>query len=388
MRTIILTAAVCALLATPARAQQKSLEEELRAELAVMKSQMARIETLLEQLEKQRAPAGAAPTPAPAAPAPGQAPPAAAPPRAVALNTPGALPLREEAYRKHTPRFDVLLQVRGDFFADTARNDTFFLRKAELGVKGRIAPHIDYVLELDPVRANDAFRRTYVRLSYWEHLHIKLGLEKAPLGLEELISSAQIPFVDRSEVNNRFAPAEELGVHLESHWQKWLLQLSVSNGSRRQRSDDNSGKDVTARAVWGPHRWFSLGAAVQEGSTANPAVDRRRYNAELKVGTNLSGFQSEFYRAKDAALYSSAFYLAGFWAIPLQTEWVTHFQPVVRYEQVDRSDRDPLQELRLATFGFSLMFADHRSKFQVNYLKDLRTGARRDEFRAQYQVEF
>ncbi len=383
MRRLLVLSLVL-ILPAAARAQQSSVEQELRAEVAALKEKLSRIESLLSRLEQERGPAVVPPA-APAAAAEKPAPP---PQRAAALNTPPALPLAEGAYRKNTPRFDVLLQVRGDFFADTARIDTFFLRKAELGVKGRIAPHIDYVLELDPVRPSDAFRRTYVRLSYWEHLHIKLGLEKAPLGLEELTSTAQIPFADRSEVSNRFAPAEELGVHLESRWQKWLAQLSVSNGSRRQRIDDNSGKDVTARLVWGPHRWFSIGAAVQEGSTANPAVDRRRYNAELKLGTNLSGFQSEFYRAKDSALYSSAFYLAGFWALPLQNRWLTHFQPVVRYEHIDRSDLNPLQELRLATFGFSLMFADHRSKFQLNYLKDFHTGARRDELRAQYQVEF
>ena len=63
-------------------------------------------------------------------------------------------------------------------------------------------------------------------------------------------------------------------------------------------------------------------------------------------------------------------------------------EPVVRYEQIGRSDRDQNLELRLLTFGFSLLFQEHRSKFQVNYLKDLHTGALKDVLRAQYQVEF
>jgi hypothetical protein len=35
-----------------------------------------------------------------------------------------------------------------------------------------------------------------------------VGLEKAPIGIEELTANGQIPFVDRSEVTDRFAAAE------------------------------------------------------------------------------------------------------------------------------------------------------------------------------------
>ncbi len=83
------------------------------------------------------------------------------------------------------------------------------------------------------MRPDDPFRRTYVRLSQFTHLHLKLGLEKAPVGLDELTSSGEIPFVSRSEVSDRFAPAEELGVHVESPWEHWLFQLSVTNGNGR-----------------------------------------------------------------------------------------------------------------------------------------------------------
>lgn len=93
--------------------------------------------------------------------------------------------------------------------------------EAALGIKSRIAPRTDFSLELDPVRPDDPFRRTYVRTAAHERLHIKVGLEKAPIGLEELMPTAQVPFVDRSDVSDRFAAAEELGVHLESRWPRW-----------------------------------------------------------------------------------------------------------------------------------------------------------------------
>jgi len=374
------------LLALPAWTQQttqSTLGEELRAELATLKAQIARTEALLERLEKD-------PTAIEALQQTEKRPPESPPAKqAPALNTPPMLPPSSaEAFRKTPPRFDVLIQARGDYFADAAKNDTFFLRKAELGVKGHISENVDYSLELDPVRPNDPFRRTYIRLTHLDRLHVKLGLEKAPIGLEELTATAQIAFVDRSEVNDRFAAAEELGVHLESHWDHWLFQLAVTNGGRRLMRDDNKQKDVTARVVWAPRHWISLGTAVLEGQAGNDERARDRYNAEFKLGSNLTGFQTEFYRAKDTSIWTSAYYVAGFWAFPTHKRWLTHFQPVIRYEQIDSGDGDREKELGLLTFGFGLLFDEHRSKFSANYLKDLRTGARQDEFRAQYQVEF
>lgn len=375
MRSSILRALVFLFLASPVMAQQ-SAEQELRAELARMKEQVARVEAMLARLDSERGavlPAASSAQVAPSAPA---------------MNAPPIMPMRPEGFRKSPPRFDVLLIARGDFFADTSRNDTFFFRKAELGVKGNISEHVDFSLELDPVRPNDPFRRTYIRLTHFNRLHVKLGLEKAPIGMEELLRTTQIPFVDRSEVTDRFAAAEELGAHFESRWDKLLFQFAVTNGGRRLLRDDNSKKDVSGRVVFAPHRWFSIGAATLSGEAGPMRLARDRYNGELKVGSAMSGFQSEFYRARDAGIWSSAFYASAFWAIPLRSEWFSHVQPVVRYEHIGRSDRDTQQELRLFTFGFSLMLSEHKSKFQMNYLKDLHTGARRDELRAQYLVEF
>ena len=155
-----------------------------------------------------------------------------------------------------------------------------------------------------------------MRLSHLSWLHLKLGMEKSPIGLNELSSTAQIPFVDRSEVSDRFSAAEELGVHLESLWPEWLLQLSVTNGGRRLLLDNNKSKDVTARVVWAPLHWLSLGTAMLQGKAGSESSEHDRYNLELKVGSNLSGFQSEFYRARDGGILSSAFYFAGHWAFP------------------------------------------------------------------------
>lgn len=386
---------VILMVAAPVLGQELTPEDELRAEISRLKEHLARAEALLERLEAANPPARSGPRPdlmpPPVSGAAQDAPPP--PRRPPAFNTPPKLPPSSAAdFRKELPRVDLLVQTRFDHLADTNRNSTFFLRKAEVGVKGHIAKHIDFALELDPVRApvNDPYRRTYIRLSHLNRLHVKAGLEKAPIGLDELTSNGQIPFVERSEVNDRFASAEEMGLFLESTWDRWMFQASLTNGGRRLLRDDNRHKDVTARAVWAAHEKLSVGVSTLQGRVGPDAQDRIRYNAEAKYGANnLQGAQTEFYRAKDGEIWSNAFYVAGFWAKRVRSDWLTHVQPVARYEYIDRNDDNPLDGLRLVTLGISLLFQEQRAKLQINWLTDVRrTNPRTDELRAQYTVEF
>lgn len=391
MRKLV-TAVLALTFALPVAAQQQSIEGELRAEIARLKESLARAEALLQRVEKERAvgPAVPAPTPGVADAKPASAPTFVKPP---ALNTPPKLPASDpENYRKTPPRVDVLVQSRYDYFDDRTRNGTFFLRKAEIGLKGNIAKNVDFSVEVDLVRttANDPYRRTYIRLSHFKRLHFKIGQEKAPLGLEELTSNGQIPFVDRSEVSDRFSAAEEVGVFAESNWDHFLFQASLTNGGRRLYRDDNRKKNFTGRAVWAPTSQLSIGAATMQGETGRELADRIRYNLEAKYGkNNIQGGFSELYRAKDGDVWSTAFTAQAYWAKPVKKAWLTHVMPVARYEYIDREDDNRASELSLVTVGVGLLFNENKSKLQFNWLKDIRSSSpRKDELRAQYTVEF
>lgn len=308
--------------------------------------------------------------------------------QAPALNAPPALPLDSAAYGPSGLRFAVLLQVRADFPETEGRNSTFFLRKAELGIRGHVTGHTDFSVELDPVNPDDPFRRTYLRLSHFPRLHVKVGMEKAPLGLEELLSTATVPFVDRSQVNDRFAAAEEVGVHLESRWDRWLFQMSITNGGRRLLRDDNDHKDLTLRAVWAPSAWASVGVAALSGRAGEEARKRKRYNVEVKLGSTDSGAHGELYEATDGDVQSSAFHVSLFRAFSVSQEWLDSVQPAIRYERVDREDELEQEELSLLTFGLGFLVDGHRSKLVVNYVLDLRSAIEENELRVQYQVEF
>lgn len=308
--------------------------------------------------------------------------------QAPALNAPSPLPLDPAGYGPSGLSIAILLQVRGDFPEAGDRSSTFLLRKAELGIKAHISEGTDLSLELDPVRPSDPLRRTYIRLSHLRRLHVKLGMEKAPLGLEELLSTVTLPFVDRSEVSDRFAAAEEVGVHLESRWDHWLFQFSVTNGGRRLLRDDNDYKDLSGRVVWAPAEWGSLGVAALRGRAGESALPRDRYNFEAAFGSRDSGVQAEFYRARDADVWSSAYYVTLFRTLDFEGVDAFDLQALARYEWIERSDDTEAEEVSVLTLGAAFLLDGHRSKLQVNYLIDPRPEFGEREFRVQYQVAF
>lgn len=308
--------------------------------------------------------------------------------QAPALQVPPPLPLDSASYGVSGLRIGILLQVRADRPDAADEVSSFFMRKAEVGFKARVNDQTHVSIELDPVNPDDPFRRTYLRLSHLPRLHVKVGMEKAPVGLEELLSSANQPLVDRSQVTDRFAAAEEVGVHLESRWDRWLFQLSVTNGGRRLLRDDNERKDLSARVVWAPNDWMSVGLAGLEGKAGPDERDRTRLNAEIKIGSTDSGFQAEYYHADDADVRSAASYASLFRTSSLDSMGRMQIQPAIRYEHVERSDDDAENEMRLLTLGLGVLLDGNRSKFQVNYLVDLRAGLNTGGLRVQYQVEF
>lgn len=98
--------------------------------------------------------------------------------QAPALNAPSALPSDSAAYGDLGLRIAVLLQVRADFPEAEREVSTFFLRKAEVGLRARVNEYTHVSVELDPVNPDDPFRRTYLRLSHLPRLHVKLGMTR------------------------------------------------------------------------------------------------------------------------------------------------------------------------------------------------------------------
>jgi len=195
MRRLISFLAATLILLQPAMSQGMALEDELRAELARMREQITKVEALLQRLEKERISTRVATPQSEEIRAISTT--ALKVKRAAALNTPAMLPpSRAESYAKTPPRFDVLLQMRGDHFRDPEKIDTFFFRKAELGIKGHVSRNVDFSVELDPVRPDDPFRRTYIRLTHLNRPRPRVSpgrVEESVTGSRTVSEISQLP---------------------------------------------------------------------------------------------------------------------------------------------------------------------------------------------------
>jgi len=100
-----------------------------------------------------------------------------------------------------------------DYDRDSASTaDHFVLRRARIGVKGRLGGIADYEV-VGNLPGTATLDVAYLDVNKYEPLGLRFGKFKQPYNLEEQTSSNNIDFVERSYVNQN-APAKKLGAML------------------------------------------------------------------------------------------------------------------------------------------------------------------------------
>ncbi len=294
------------------------------------------------------------------------------------------------------PNIEVLFLTRTDLFKDTDfKHSSTFLRKVEIGFSGKINDLIGFRVEVDPVKPNDPFRRTFIQFTPHKYIDLRVGQEKAPLGMEELMRTSRVPFADRSDVSDRFAPAEELGVVAYLGNDKLKLGFSVTDGRKRQKTenqrDNNDFKDITERLVFKPVNWVELGFARMDGRVGPDKLERNRTNISFRLGdrNNINFLYGEYFNAKDGEVESDAFHVAAGKGFKLNNPYIDTIVPAFRYEKLTQEGPpELLDELKQITFGLNFWLQRYDAKVVVNYLKDLKSNGFKDQWRFLYQVSF
>lgn len=99
-----------------------------------------------------------------------------------------------------------------DYDKDTASAaDQFEVRRARIGVKGKIAKDFKYEAVTNLVGGTPTIDVAYLDWAKYDKANIRFGKFKQPFNLEEQTSSNNIDFMERSYVN-QLAPAKKLGV--------------------------------------------------------------------------------------------------------------------------------------------------------------------------------
>ncbi|MEI8362631.1 MAG: porin [Betaproteobacteria bacterium] len=117
--------------------------------------------------------------------------------------------------------------------------DHFKVRRARIGVKGRIGGIADYLLQGN-ITGSNTLDEAYLDVNKYEPLGLKFGKFKVPYGLEQQTSSNNIDFIERSYVDQN-APAKKMGAMLHGEVKGFTYQGSVfqNNDDAQSQRDDN-----------------------------------------------------------------------------------------------------------------------------------------------------
>jgi phosphate-selective porin OprO/OprP len=121
----------------------------------------------------------------------------------------------------------------------------FEMRRARLGAKGRIGGVADYLLQFNLV-GSKVIDEAYIDINKFELAGLKFGMSKVPFGLEQLTSSNNIDFMERSYAD-QLSPAKKLNVQLHGEttgltYAGGLFQMNDSALSQKDHNLSTAGR--------------------------------------------------------------------------------------------------------------------------------------------------
>ena len=275
----------------------------------------------------------------------------------------------------------------------------FYFNRARLGVVGNVPYDFSYYVmaEFSPTKGGpyllDAFI-TYKRLDPW--INVTMGQFKSPFGLELLTPCQSLNTVNRSRVVSELAsPFRDLGIMIWggtgekelfgfTNKNVFAWKFAYTNGTGLNLMDNNTGKDYTARFIFSPTSWISVGGSYRYGTLkpSDPTMDddvRKRYGFDISVEQKNILIQAEYINGNDQGstlvgggcgetptLVIGDFVKNGFFVQALYTTpW--NIQPVLKFESYDPDVDIDFNKQQDWTFGFNYFFNEW-TRLQVNYV--------------------
>ena len=227
--------------------------------------------------------------------------------------------------------------------------DTFDLRRARLGFKVNYKDYYEGEVVADLTDGGATVDVANLNVAWWQPAQFKFGIFKMPMNLEELTSSNNIDFQERSFVN-QLAPGKEIGAMLHGSPFKGITYgLAVSNGNAKLREADirEDGKDVIGRVTANfaemmdnKEMVLHTGLSFSQGDTPE---------GQVGISGRTEGRGATFFRAPTLANAAAAYDgtdrtrfgvegAVGYGPFKLQAEWLQQnndFKTVVRDYDVD-----------------------------------------------------
>ena len=164
--------------------------------------------------------------------------------------------------------------------ASDEADNTLGLNRVRLSIASDFTPDWSAKLKFD-VHDGLEIKDAYIKYDAWDWANIIVGKQKEPFGLEKLMSSKNLSFIERSMTSGAIAPGRSYGINITGKQDTINWQLGYFQ-------DDNSQKSnaVTGRLTWAP--WYEnknfvhLGTAFSQRSLHDEAF---RINETLEVNS-------------------------------------------------------------------------------------------------------
>lgn len=206
-------------------------------------------------------------------------------------------------------------RIQWDYDATEARDysidsEDLDIRRARLFVAGHYgdwAYKAQFnIAESDGAEGGDA-EDLYVRYTGFGKLaNITVGKQQEPFGLEELTSSKDISVLERSALNERYAPGRSSGLQVHGNGANWTYGIGLFEADG-DGSDDMSDTALTGRVTFAPIQSHDmvlhLGTAyTTRDSDGDPATagDFDVHSLELALVTGPFHAQAEYFNAEQS----------------------------------------------------------------------------------------
>jgi len=170
-------------------------------------------------------------------------------------------------------------------------SDTFDIRRARLGVKYKFAKDYSGEIVFNTVGAVNVLDVAFMDVTWFEKAKFRLGQFKMPYSLEQLTSSNNIDFIERSFVD-AYIPAKEIGAQVFGEPTKGMTYaLALSNGLPAanavgsEADNRQDGKDLVGRVTFNMSEAMGDKETVMHGGLAFSRGDS-------PIGTGFGGNRS------------------------------------------------------------------------------------------------
>ncbi|MGE5395872.1 MAG: porin, partial [Candidatus Saccharibacteria bacterium] len=271
-------------------------------------------------------------------------------------------------------------QVRYQMMEEQGKIDGFDIRRARLDVKGTISPYWGYRVQFD-LAGSPKVLDAYIELKLNDYINFTAGQFKVPFSFENLLSSTQLPLIDRSQVvealtargkdvignqNGRDIGLQLSGLLIKSNDRPVLdYRFGIFNGAGINIADNNEKKDLAARLSLHPVTGLDISGSYYQGqrfipevktnnvvTTPSANVDRNRYGADLSYDLKNLSLRGEYIHGTDDQTEREGYYIQGGYYF-----FQRKFQLVAKYDFYDadlsKSDNASTWEVVGANFFFN-----------------------------------